>query len=102
VVKRYVEKLPRENGESVGFPVKPFLYTLDQIASMINVDLKTFKLRHVHYDRRSVGFAPSDKFLARNINPDGEAPEWRIAEREAIRWMKFMGFRVYERGWPEQ
>lgn len=84
----------------MGIPVRVFLFTLDQVATMVNVTLQQFKLKYVHYAGRSTGVKPPDRMLARNIAPDGERPEWRIAERELIRWCKTKGFKLYERGWP--
>jgi len=37
--------------------------------------------------------------VARNIAPEGHKPEWRVSEVTLIRFMKFKGFKVYERGY---
>lgn len=84
--------------DSVGLPQRPFLYTLDQIANLVAVDLLTVKAS-VHFEGRSVGARPVKKMLARNIAPEGERPDWRVAERELVRWLRTKGFRFYERGW---
>lgn len=65
-------------------PPRLFLYTLDQIGDMLQVDPKKL----VHFDGRSVGVRPPDKILARNIAPAGTTPEWRVSEDEFIRWMR--------------
>ena len=83
--------------EKFNMPPRIFLYTLDQIATMLSVDLKVVKNNYIHYDRRSVGARPGDKMLARNLNQDGEKPEWRVAENELIRFLRRRGFRIYER-----
>jgi hypothetical protein len=81
--------------KSVGLPARPFLYTLDQISGLLEVG-KTGLLRdYVHLDGISVGVCPKTKMIARNISPDGK-PEWRVAERDLVRWLKMRGFRYYE------
>jgi hypothetical protein len=81
----------------VGAPLRPFMYTLDQIATLLNLDLKEFKRFYVHYDQRSIGVPTRDKMKARNIAPEGHTPDWRIIEAEFRRWLRLKGFRLYER-----
>ena len=83
--------------DRLGLPVRPFLYTLDQIASLIAMDLKLFKRTHLYFDGRSVGPKKKGQMLARNIAVEGETPDWRVTEQELIRWLRFAGFRVYDR-----
>jgi hypothetical protein len=89
----------RPSPEPLGLPVRAFLFTVDQIATMIAVDEKRVKDSYLFYQGRSVGNRPRGKMMARNIAPEGEKPEWRIAEREVIRWLRTMGFKIYDRGW---
>lgn len=88
------------NPEKVGMPLRPFLWTLDQIAVMLNVEEKT--IRHgrgyLYYEGRSTGVRARDLMTARNIAPADQRPDWRVAEREFLRWLKVKGFKVYERG----
>jgi len=84
--------------EKLGLPPRVFLYTLDQISTMLQVDIKVVKAKMLHYERRSVGTAPKSKIRCINIMPEGETPEWRVTEREFIRYLKNKGVRVYERG----
>jgi hypothetical protein len=85
--------------EKVGLPVKPFLYTLDQIAFLISIEERTLKTSYLFYQDRSVGAPPKNKIRAVNIAPTGETPNWRVAEREFVRWLRYKGFRYQERGW---
>lgn len=80
-----------------GLPLRVFLYTLDQIATMVQVDLHNLRTHYIHYEERSVSFRPHGKMSARNIASDGEKPEWRVAEKEFIRWLRYKGFKVYNR-----
>lgn len=84
--------------EKVGMPLRPFLWTLDQLAVMLNVEEKTIRGSYVYYEGRSTGVRARDKMTARDIAPEGQRPDWRVAEREFLRWLKVKGFRVYERG----
>lgn len=82
----------------IGLPVRPFLYTLDQISVLVDIDEAQLRSQHVHYEGRSVGAATRRRMLARNIAAAEEKPDYRIAEREFIRWLRFKGFKYYERG----
>jgi hypothetical protein len=90
----------RVNTQGIGFPIRPFLFTLDQIATLIQVSEQQLKKVYIHYEGRSLGFRKNDNMLARNIAPEGEKPDWRVTEKEIVRWLRFRGFRVYDRGWP--
>lgn len=86
--------------DRVGLPAKPFLYTIDQIAQLLSLDEKSVRASYLFYQGKSVGSLPKDKMLARDISPDdAEKPEWRVTERDLIRWMRFKGIRYHERGY---
>lgn len=80
-------------------PRRPFLYTIDQIASMLGLTEQNLKVGYVHYEGRSVGKHQPRFLMARNIAPPGVKPEWRVADGELTRWMKLMGFRLVDRGY---
>lgn len=89
----------KTNAERFGLPPKAFLYTLDQIAYMLSMTEQTLKRTYIYFDTVHVGKPPKDKLLARNIAPDdSKTPEWRVSEKEFTRWLKRIGFRVYDRG----
>jgi len=81
----------------MGLPFKPFLYTLDQISDLLSIPLNTLKSQHLFYQSRSLGHRQYNKIETVNLSPDGEKPEWRVSEVELIRWLRFKGFRVYDR-----
>lgn len=81
----------------VGLPARPFLYTLDQISTLLNVNLQSLKKEYVFFEGRSIGFHNKHLLAARNIAPPTKSPDWRVAERELVRWMRLKGFRYYER-----
>lgn len=89
--------LPSE-APKIGLPVRVFLYTIDQIAVLVDLEQKTLEKHHIYFEGRSIGSRRRDLMIARNIAPAHEKPDWRIAERELVRWLKFKGFRYYEFG----
>jgi len=85
--------------EQVGLPMRPFLYTIDQIAVMLQVSEERVRKEWLHYEGRSVGARQLHLIGARNIALEGQPPEWRVNDREFARWLSKKGFRVYLRGW---
>lgn len=84
----------------IGLPVREFMYTLDQIAFLLEIEEDQLKRAYLHYESRSVGPCPKDRLLAVDISPDdAPRPEWRVAERHLKRWMRYKGWKVYERGY---
>lgn len=85
---------------NTGMPLRVFLFTLDQIATMMNVPQVSLEKRFIWFEGRSVGVKHPRKMSARNIEPDETAkPDWRVADKEVIRWMKLIGFVYVERGY---
>lgn len=80
-------------------PVRPFLYTIDQIATLLQLQESTIKSAYLHYDGRSVGKSGPSYLTAVNIAPDGETPEWRVSERELIRWLRRKKIQVRTSTW---
>lgn len=83
---------------SVGMPTRVFLYTIDQLSVMLDMSPDQIKKQHVYFEGRSIGSRHKHLMMARNIAAPGEKAEWRVAEREFVRWLKVKGFRHYERG----
>jgi hypothetical protein len=88
--------LPPAN-KSVGLPPRPFLYTIDQLAVLLDLSEKTVLQNYVYFEGRSIGTRRMNLISARNIAPPDKPAEWRVPEREFIRWMKTKGFKYYER-----
>jgi|SRR5690606_29567355 len=84
--------------DPVGLPARVFLFTLDQISVMLDMPERQIAAKYIYFEGRSIGARRRDLMIARNIAPPDEKPEWRVAERELIRWMKSKGFRYYDRG----
>lgn len=87
-----------ETTHRIGLPLRPFLYTVDQLCTILQVTeqhLHTMVLYHVG---RDVGIKDRHHMEARNIARPNEKAEWRVAEQELKRWMRTKGFKFYDRG----
>lgn len=73
-------------------PIRPFLYTLDQIAAMLSIDERELMGVYLFLDGRSLFPKAKHHITARNIAPPDQPPRWRVAENELIRWMQVLGF----------
>ena len=78
-------------------PERQFLYTLDQVAMILEVEEKSIS-RILWYRDRDPGPKPPDKMAAVNIMPEGEKPEWRVPESSLKMWFKSKGIRLSRRG----
>lgn len=85
----------------VGLPPRPFLYTLDQISVLLSIELSDFQKSYIYYENRSIGVRQRYLLAARNIAHPEDKPDWRVSERELVRWMRYMGYKYYERGYVE-
>lgn len=86
--------------KDLGLPIRPFMYTLDQIAFLLEVKEEYLKNNLLFFEGRSVGVCPKDKMLAIDISPDdAPRPEWRVTEVHLKRWMRFKGWKIYDRGY---
>lgn len=87
--------------KDVNLPIRPFLYTLDQVATLLgyNSAKQLQAAGHLFYSGRQPGRPTVRDMVARNISDDGKPPEWRVAERELVRWLKSRGFKVHEPRW---
>ena len=84
--------------EMIGLPPRAFLFTLDQICVMLDLKMQDLKLKHLYFEGRSVGSRSNDLMLTRNIAGERMTPDWRVVDREFVRWMRCKGFRYYSKG----
>ena len=91
--------MPPSDREKLGLPVRPFLYTLDQVSTILNITESVLKRDgYVHFDGRTPGTARMDELRAVNVaHGITDKPNWRVEERELIRWMKRKGFKYVDR-----
>ena len=81
-------------GQSIGLPPVTFLFTIDQIASMINVEEQTVKTSYLYFMGRTTGLKKRSHMIAVNIaaEPNDKA-DWRVSHQEFVAWLRRMGFR---------
>lgn len=81
----------------VDLPTRVFLYTLDQIATMLGIPMDKLKQSYIYFVGFSKGIKKRDWLEAINIAPLGEPRDWRVNEGELLRWMRVQRIRPYGR-----
>lgn len=91
---------PATHAEQIGLPPRPFLYTLDQISVMTEINEAALRQNHLYFEGRSIGSHTPHQMVARNINAHLplKKPEWRVLDKEFVRWMRVKGFKYYDGG----
>lgn len=80
--------------QAVGLPPVIFLFTIDQIAGMLNVEVPTVMTTYLYFVGRSSGRKDTIQMDAINIAPEDQAPDWRVPQREFLRWCTRRGIKV--------
>lgn len=76
---------------SVRLPEIPFLYTLDQVAIIVGWSKQRLHAR-TFYVGRTLDRKLADQIEAFNIALPTQKPDWRVSERELIRWLIRHGY----------
>lgn len=96
---RPIKREPIDQPERLGLPPTPFLFHLDQVATMLGKTLDDLCETNIYFLGRSMGKLSIRQIKAVNIAVDETAPpEWRVTEGELIRWLKVIGIKVHSRG----
>ncbi len=82
--------------QTVTIPSHPFFYTLDQVAILLSYSLPKLKAR-CYWVGRTLDRKSLDQLEAVNVAPPKERADWRVDERELLRWLARMGYRVERR-----
>lgn len=69
-------------------PSVVFLFTLDQIAFMLNIEESTLRVSYLYYVGRTTGAKTRNQMDAINIADDGEKPDWRVSHQEFVKWCR--------------
>ena len=77
-------------------PVRPFFFTVDQVATLTALTIPQVRSA-MFYNASSVGIAPRDQLYAVNLAPPNAPEEWRIEEKELLRWLRHRGYAVLSR-----
>lgn len=78
----------------VGLPDVVFMFTIDQIASMLNVSQDTIMSVYLYYQGRSTGMMARHHMKAINIAAEGQRAEWRVSLESLRTFLKKMGFQA--------
>jgi hypothetical protein len=78
----------------IGLPPIIFMFTIDQIASMLNIDERTVMTTYLYYVGRSTGRKATHQMDTINIAPEERDPEWRVPTKEFLRWCTRRGIKV--------
>lgn len=79
----------------IHLPLTNFMYTLDQIALILGVEMSSLKTHYIYFEGRSTGTRTS-KMTARNIAPSDAPPDWRVAEAHLRNYLTAKGYQVVE------
>lgn len=82
------------NLRKVGLPPTIFLFTLDQLSSMMNLSMNNLMVTYIFYQGRSTSLKKRHQMSAINIAPDDEKPDWRVSVEEFKAWLRRMGFKA--------
>lgn len=91
--------------KAVGLPIRPFLYTPDQIATLLGESTKKILNDYLFYDGLEAGVPKRTQMRCRDIASDElldkDVHDWRVTEMELYRWLRRMRFRIFDTGWIE-
>lgn len=86
----------RRTSYDIRLPVRPFFFTVDQVATL--TALTTAQVNRMMFRTgRTAGLPPPDMVKAVNLAPPDAPDEWRIEEKELLRWLRHRGFAVLSR-----
>lgn len=77
-------------------PARPFFFTVDQIATLTGLTMTQVRAS-MFRSGESIGIPPRDEMLAVNLAPCGDADEWRVEEKELLRWLRQRGYTILTR-----
>ncbi|AKJ71853.1 hypothetical protein TIN4_56 [Tsukamurella phage TIN4] len=74
----------------VNLPAREFMFTLDQIALMLDVSRKSLEDNFLFFHGRSAG-SRRGRLIAVNIATPEMKPVWRVSETAFKVWMRYKG-----------
>lgn len=78
----------------IAMPVRVFLYTVDQVSAILNIDEEDLMARYLYFTGLSTGIA-GKRMTARNVEIDPDLPpRWRVAESEVLRYLRARGYAI--------
>lgn len=80
----------------IRLPMRPFFYTIDQVATLTGLTLNQVNRLLFRHGADS-GIPPRERLYAINLAPADAPIEWRVEEKELLRWLKHRGIAVLHR-----
>lgn len=84
-----------EIDSEVNLPAREFMFTVDQIALMLDISKKSLEDEFLFFHGRSVG-SRRGRLIAINIATPEMKPVWRVSETSFKVWMRYKGIRFTE------
>lgn len=88
-----------------GLPRRPIFWTIDQVADMLSISVPSLVKSYLWFDGKEIGpyhrqfLRASNLAVGRTHRNFGDQPsDWRIAEPELLRWMKFHRLYLFDEG----
>ena len=83
--------------KSVGLPVRPFLFTLDQVAGLLCLTQEDLEENYIYFwGRTNARYRISGDYVkAINIAPPDKPPVWRVSEEDLLQWLSRRGWVAY-------
>lgn len=79
----------------VELPLREFLFTLDQLALILNIAERTLTAQYIYFDGVSAG-TMTGRMIARDISQDPNQRDWRVAESSFRSFCRKRGWTVVE------
>lgn len=95
--RKYPKTKPRPKADSkLRLPHKEFLYTLDQVAGLLEIPIRTL-WGHLWFDGKvdQEAWTPKRMRAVSIARDDSLRPKWRVSETEFIRYLKYHHIEVY-------
>lgn len=73
-------------------PEHPFFYTLDQVATILQVS-ESWLRKRTSYAGRTIDTGRAMLRIVNLAEPD-DSPVWRVSERELLRWLAHHGVNI--------
>lgn len=82
-------------GIRIELPLREFLYTLDQLALILNISQNMLATQYVYFEGVSAG-TRTGRMSARDISQDPGRRDWRVAESSFRAFLRRRGWTVVE------
>lgn len=79
-----------------GLPYQPFFYTVDQVAAFLNLTVESLTKSYLFRVGEDRGVYRKNLLRAVDLCPVETQRDWRVAEAELIRWLRYHNLYLYD------